>query len=651
MTDLALLIKTRELLGRMEEHGIIASRATLSGTTNDGPDALLMTQDHRAWLIVIWAGNSFQPTLLQEEGAVPSIEMAASKLLEWRNHKQQEAGQPTPGLMILAPALSAQDMPSAVLHVAGEAVTVICQRDCKKAVTLARAVLSHQGSKLPQEVINRWRLAAVPEVGIHSPWKRKQLTRKAADSIAPLLLDYRQERCARLDLEHDSAVDSLARDLRLRIITGVAGCGKTLVLVHRAALLASHFPNARVLFISFNRPLVNDLKRRIARHPSAKRIECLTFHQWLSRLAPPSGDMISPREVVRWIERERSELGALKRLSSEWLREELQWMCDHNLVSEAYLTVERKGRGTRLNTSQRSEMLHLLTRYRVYLRQAKLVDWSEWPLSVCENPPHSLSNERFDHLLIDEAQFFAPVWLSLLRRALRTGGHLFLCADPTQGFLHRRLSWTQVGLDARHRSHRLERPYRSSRAILAFARDFYKSRLPDDDEPLNLPSPEWLETLEAGTPPIVQPAGPRQDQLARLTSELRQLRSNDIPFGHILILVGGRGFHVSDVVEHLNRDLGAGSAASMKDDGSGPDSIGVAQLMAATGLERPIVFMLGLDDLAAEEANPTLEEDERAEKRLAYTRQIYVGITRAMERLVIYTSHPALQAAFGASPV
>jgi len=55
--------------------------------------------------------------------------------------------------------------------------------------------------------------------------------------------------------------------------------------------------------------------------------------------------------------------------------------------------------------------------------------------------------------------------------------------------------------------------------------------------------------------------------------------------------------------------------------------------MAATGLERPVVFILGCDDLLASEANPLLTEEEH---RQDHTRQIYVGITRAMERVVIY---------------
>jgi superfamily I DNA/RNA helicase len=369
---------------------------------------------------------------------------------------------------------------------------------------------------------------------------------------------------------------------------------------------------------------------------AADRVECLTFNQWLHRAAPFEGDVMPDPEILRWIERERRPFMSLSKLSAEWLRDELHWMCDHALADDAYLTAARKGRGTRLSTHQRRDLLALLHRFRAHLRQQKLADWSEWPLRLREAPPASLSRESFDHLLIDEAQFFAPVWLELLRGALKPGGHLFLCADPTQGFLKRRQSWSELGLDVRNRSVRLERPYRSTRAILEFARDFYHQRLPDDDEPLNLPAPEWLETLEPGVPPRLNPGGPPQDQLRLLESDLRMLQSQGTPTGHILVLVAGRRLHAKAVVEHLDTRLGKETATFAKDDHASTDSITVAHLMAATGLERPIVFLLGIDDLLAEENNPLLTTEEATELRQTITRQIYVGITRGMERVVIY---------------
>lgn len=147
---------------------------------------------------------------------------------------------------------------------------------------------------------------------------------------------------------------------------------------------------------------------------------------------------------------------------------------------------------------------------------------------------------------------------------------------------------------------------------------------------------EWLEALEPGLPPIVQPGGAGQDQLRRLTGELKTLLDGGVPPSHILILVAGRTLTMPGVIQHLNTRLGANTASSVRDDAAPAESIGVAHLMAATGLERPVVFLLGCDDLLATEANPLLTDEERAELRQEHTRQIYVGITRGMERVVIY---------------
>jgi len=109
-----------------------------------------------------------------------------------------------------------------------------------------------------------------------------------------------------------------------------------------------------------------------------------------------------------------------------------------------------------------------------------------------------------------------------------------------------------------------------------------------------------------------------------------------MPASHILILVAGRTMTVQTVMQHLNTSLGSNSASSVRDDHAPEESIGVAHLMAATGLERPVVFLLGCDDLIATESNPLLTDEERAELIQDHTRQIYVGITRGMERVVIY---------------
>ncbi len=49
-----------------------------------------------------------------------------------------------------------------------------------------------------------------------------------------------------------------------RVIRGVAGSGKTLVLTHRARYIAQHFPDWRILLMCFNRPLASALRAQVA---------------------------------------------------------------------------------------------------------------------------------------------------------------------------------------------------------------------------------------------------------------------------------------------------------------------------------------------------------------------------------------------------
>lgn len=85
-----------------------------------------------------------------------------------------------------------------------------------------------------------------------------------------------------------------------------------------------------------------------------------------------------------------------------------------------------------------------------------------------EDGSHQLPPYYF--ILIDEAQFFAPLWMRLLQKALvQRSGNLFLVADPTQGFLGRGASWRSLGLDARGHTHHLRKSYRTTREIMQFA--------------------------------------------------------------------------------------------------------------------------------------------------------------------------------------
>lgn len=63
----------------------------------------------------------------------------------------------------------------------------------------------------------------------------------------------------------DREQERMARHLGpgYRVIRGVAGSGKTLVLTHRARYIARNFPNWRILLLCFNRPLASALRAQV----------------------------------------------------------------------------------------------------------------------------------------------------------------------------------------------------------------------------------------------------------------------------------------------------------------------------------------------------------------------------------------------------
>jgi hypothetical protein len=69
-----------------------------------------------------------------------------------------------------------------------------------------------------------------------------------------------------MDIRQEALAKSLGNGHR--VIRGVAGSGKTLVLVHRAKLLATVMPTQRILFTCFTKSLASQLRMQLSEYPS-----------------------------------------------------------------------------------------------------------------------------------------------------------------------------------------------------------------------------------------------------------------------------------------------------------------------------------------------------------------------------------------------
>lgn len=91
---------------------------------------------------------------------------------------------------------------------------------------------------------------------------------------------------------------------------------------------------------------------------------------------------------------------------------------------------------------------------------------------------------------------------------------------------------------------------------------------------------------------------------------------------------------IQPILTRLNKVFGVGTAV---DPGQTDpqNQIRVCSLNAATGLESPIVFLMGAHELYEQEQSIRLSDEERAELIRDNTRKLYMAITRAGQRLVI----------------
>ncbi|MGQ9549257.1 MAG: UvrD-helicase domain-containing protein [Roseiflexus sp.] len=494
---------------------------------------------------------------------------------------------------------------------------------------------SHLGTPLRGEQAMALRSIFSPEVVVPASMTiRRSLLRDTSAGLTNYLLSPVQEWALKVDLELSDEAESASRDIGVRQVSGAAGSGKSLLIVYRARLLRQYFPRKRILVLTYNRPLIRDLEARYRRlTDNDTGVEWRTFHQWCWHHRPPDErwNIIGERERASMIADAWRQYLADTSISEQILQEEIDWFKDRLLSTRRdYLSARRSGRGFGLNEAMRERVFSAIQAYNRQMKERGYLDWGDVPRRVRRalvEGRHSV--EPYDFILIDEAQFFAPIWFEIIKLILKSAGHLFLVADPTQGFLRRGQSWKEMGLEVRGRSLRLDRSYRTSPVILDFASHMYQMRLPDDNEAIMAKGVPQAHS----EPPQVVVLDSEQDEMTRVVNEIRALRERGVALEHIMVIhPDWRG--VDRMLERLRREFGSAAVADPKKMPPGKH-LRVCTMNAATGLESPIVFVMGVHHLYEAEQNPLLSDEERAALVRDNTRKLYMALTRAGQRLAI----------------
>lgn len=462
-----------------------------------------------------------------------------------------------------------------------------------------------------------------------------------AAGLTDYLLDVLQESAVKNDLELPTEQEQASNNFQVNIVNGVAGSGKTLILLYRLRLLHSRFPQHKFLILTHNRPLIRDIQSRYELLASdlPKNISWRTFNGFCRRFWPEKEmPWIAP---IGQAEREHLIQDIWEKhfkdtsIKPESLLSEIDWFKDQvNIDRSKYLIMERKGRGFRLNQEQRLLMWNAMIQYQNTLLATGKLDWGDIPRRMWNFiREKKVELPEYDCVMIDEGQFFAPIWFDIVRQITKPrSGHLFIVADPTQGFLGRGTSWKSLGIEARGRTQNIRRSYRTTHQILNFATLLYRNRIPKLDADDDVIEPD-LMNMPNGVLPVLIPLHSPQDEIGRVTAEVALLHQSGAPLRNILIL-HAEWEGVDSLITSINRRLGKVAAVDPKD--SAPaDSLRVTTLNAGTGLESPVVFLVGLNRLFEKEQSLRLADDDRERLILENTRKVYMAATRAGQRLVI----------------
>jgi len=285
-------------------------------------------------------------------------------------------------------------------------------------------------------------------------------------------------------------------------LSGGAGTGKTVVLLHRARMLARRSPGSRVLLTTFTTNLADQLRTDLGRLdaglPSAAGlaepgVSVYGIDALASAVLRRAGtDIAADAEAVlgvattqvtgrtpgtAWRDAVDTAGGALPvpLRSTQFLAAEYAQVVLPNRITsrEGYYKARRPGRGVALDRAKRAAVWDVIEAYRAQARISGSVDFAEAAtIAAAHLRRAAAAGGAFiaDHVLVDEGQDLGPAHWQLMRALV--GQHpddLFIAEDSHQRIYGQRIVLSQFGIRIVGRSQRLTLNYRTTAQNLAYA--------------------------------------------------------------------------------------------------------------------------------------------------------------------------------------
>ncbi len=449
-------------------------------------------------------------------------------------------------------------------------------------------------------------------------------------------------------------------------LSGGAGTGKTVVLLHRAHALSRRTPEARVLVTTFTTNLAEamatDLRRLDPDLGQAKKpgepgvyvsgIDALAsavLRAAATDLAPDvqtvlgvAGAQAGPRFASNpWrdaIETAGAALPQTLRSDAFFAAEYATVILPHRITTKQdYLKVRRPGRGVALDRAKRAAVWDVVAACRAQARVAGTLDFTEaTAIAAAHLERVADDGPLFDHVLVDEGQDLSPAHWQLLRALVAEhADDLFIAEDSYQRIYGRRVVLGQYGIRIVGRSRRLTLNYRTTAQTLAYALRILQGGAYVDLE----------DSAESATAYRSARTGPRP-QVIDSPSLTRQL---DAVADTIQGWVSGDDAPPPETIAVLVRDrwardrVAAGLAErgvqirSVDREAIKPGQPVVMTMHRAKGTEfsKVLLFDVSKDSIPAALKDQQYSEDAYADALLRERSLLYVAATRARDELAV----------------
>jgi len=447
-------------------------------------------------------------------------------------------------------------------------------------------------------------------------------------------------------------------------LSGGAGTGKTVVLVHRARALARREPKARIVLTTFTTNLAESLRDslalldpKITQSPSLGQpgvhvagVDALAAA--VIRLAGPAiadavhlvlGDARSAPTgrvpATRWreiLESSGTDL-PLEIANETFLIAEYALIVLPNRIRDAseYLRVRRTGRGVALDRAKRTAVWALIAAYRAQNRIDGTLDFPE-AAAVAGAYLEGAGGEprpQADHVLVDEGQDLSPTHWQMLRALVGAGpDDLFIADDSHQRIYGARIVLSRYGIRIVGRSQRLTLNYRTTAQNLRYAMTVLECGDYVDLE-------EEAETTgyrsaRSGPTPRVETSESLIAELDTIAKQVRVWLDAETAPETIAVLVHDK-FQRERVVNALS-ERGI-PARAVDRDKPAAGRVLVMTMHRAKGMEfsKVVLADVGFQSAAEKARLDGLDESERVDAELRARSLVYVAATRARDELAV----------------